>query len=521
MAAKTNCPICGKLADPKLEHCPHCGGPITQSALSPGASSSDVQRANKCPHCGSAVQDGDIICVACGTNLLTGEKIAEEQAPVVAKAPRNWRPVLIAAGVVVALVALAGGAVLLFAEDPVAQAVRLSREGDVYGGINVLQEYVDTHGGEKEAQLVLGKLQWQGQQYPQASRSFDAASLLDPDDEEAGLLAVIAAGDVKGPEGRSLQFEALQRVVGPHPENGTARYLFGLALAARKDYAGAIRELQQVVSASPANARAKRALGVVQALNEDYPEAAKTLESALLLEENADTLAAQGLVAHLEGRLDDAAGKLEQALEQEASIDAFARARLGLIHMSRGEYEKALPYLGEAKDAPNALPAVDYFYALCLGDNGLVPEALAQYERVTAAGGRYAAAAATQMALLHMQQNDVKRARDAARQAIQLGGPAAKLETIQGRLHLMEGNRNEARQAFRNAIQANPRYAPAHLEMGLSYLADGVHSEGLRELDRYLELVGPQQAGAAASTDDPVVATLREFVAQLRASVEK
>ncbi|MFO7975415.1 MAG: zinc ribbon domain-containing protein [Candidatus Hydrogenedentota bacterium] len=79
-----NCPYCGKLTDPRLDNCVHCGGFLRKKAA-PGQQRSAGEK-ETCPNCGALVQPGDIICVACGTNLLTGQRITEEQpAPAEAK----------------------------------------------------------------------------------------------------------------------------------------------------------------------------------------------------------------------------------------------------------------------------------------------------------------------------------------------------------------------------------------------------------------------------------------------------
>jgi len=66
----SNCPYCGKLTDPNLDNCVHCGGFMKkQDAGKPMPKSEATSQT--CPSCRALVREGDIICVACGTNLLT------------------------------------------------------------------------------------------------------------------------------------------------------------------------------------------------------------------------------------------------------------------------------------------------------------------------------------------------------------------------------------------------------------------------------------------------------------------
>ena len=52
-------------------------------------------------------------------------------------------------------------------------------------------------------------------------------------------------------------------------------------------------------------------------------------------------------------------------------------------------------------------------------------------------------------------------------------------------------------------------YAPAHLEMGLIQVKREVLSEGLQELERYIEIVGPTRAG-------PNLERTKELIEQLK-----
>ena len=49
-----------------------------------------------------------------------------------------------------------------------------------------------------------------------------------------------------------------------------------------------------------------------------------------------------------------------------------------------------------------------------------------------------------------------------------------------------------AQDAFRKAGQMDPSYPPVHLENGILQITRGNVPEGIRELERYLELVDPE-----------------------------
>ena len=124
MATMINCPFCGKLTDPKLKSCPHCGGVIPKGGGEPELLGARPKKPEQtCPNCHAVVQEGDIICVACGTNLLTGHKVAEERKKQAAQVERRfpWAIVLAVAGLlaVIALIVL----VMILTADPVGRGV--------------------------------------------------------------------------------------------------------------------------------------------------------------------------------------------------------------------------------------------------------------------------------------------------------------------------------------------------------------------------------------------------------------
>lgn len=507
-----NCPYCGKLTDPKLESCPHCGGPMHVKTPQPNEVTA-ARASHWCPSCKSPVQDGDIICVRCGTNLLTGEKIAAGRT---VEAPegerRTW--IWIASAVMMALILVAGlaGAYIYLSRDPVQEALRLGQAGDVLEAINVLETYVSSHPKRAEAQLLLGKLRWQqGQDYSRAAEAFREAANLDDRDSSAGMLAVVAATRIPGEDGRTQTINALRREVERRPESSRARYLLALALGVNQDYASEIQELRQVLAETPNDPEARRALGLAYALSGDIPAAVRELEEVLQLQpDDGAAGAALGMVMNLQGNSREAAARLTQALGSGASVPPAVRTRLGLLYLEQGNVEQALPLLRDARSDPKPDPAAQFFYAVCLHAGKLDSEALVEYDRTISAGGPFAADAATLSSIIYLQQGMLQRASDTVARAIQLGGPSAERYTIQGRIRLLEGDENEAQQAFRNAIRTDPDYAAAHLESGLLYVGRGVLSEGLRALERYLALVGDSTAGTRAPEIELLVNQLRQ-----------
>jgi len=241
--------------------------------------------------------------------------------------------------------------------------------------------------------------------------------------------------------------------------------------------------------------------GVARALQGDLPGAVSDLDTALAQRPtDGDTAAASGLVADMEGREDDAVRLLSQALERGTSITPQVQTRLAAIYMARGDYGRALPLLEQARGARQEAPEAAMLYGLVLQALDRHGEALVELERVAAADGPFAGEAAVEMAASHLMQGNLPRAQEALRQAQQAGISSAKYHTLQGQVHLMNGQPAEAQRAFRQAIQMDPDYPAARLESGLLYVQREAIPEGIRELERYLELV--EAAGPAARRNE-------------------
>ncbi len=117
--------------------------------------------------------------------------------------------------------------------------------------------------------------------------------------------------------------------------------------------------------------------------------------------------------------------------------------------------------------------------------------------------------ATIQSAQVYLSMDMPDRARQAIEQAGRLGGSGAAYFTIRGRVMALDGDDSGAISAFRRAIDADPLYAAAYLERGLLNVRNDNLEGGLRDLERYLTLVGGKVQGTRA-------ADIRALTEQLR-----
>jgi len=499
--AMINCPYCGKLTDPKLANCPHCGGPMQPKApSSPRRAAAGHEQ--HCPSCGAVVHDGEIICVQCGTNLLTGQKIAEERKSAPARTRRRW-PFFVGGAIV--LVALG---VLLWQlpellKGPVAKARELARNGQDLAATNVLRQYLSSHNEDAAAQFLFGQLRWGKQDYGEAAQAFQEAHRLDPANEDAAWGAVLALRRQQGPAAVERQRTLLQQLLDHNPNSARAWYMLALLRAETGDLQGELDALDKAVALEPDDTRSKIQLGIAQARNGDFQNARQTLAGAVNAEGDSQMQLALAAIESLSGETEAAASRLA-GIGGNVTNDAI-RTRLALGHIISGEFAKGEEMLRDSTQEvrrENALAA--FFHALCLQAMAKKAEAAAKYTRIVDLNVPQAAEAAMLAAALYLDLGDLARARQMIDAALELGRGAAgsganparltaMTYTVNGRILMAENQPQEALVAFQRAVEADPQYPGAALETGLYHIQSGTVSQGLAELRRYIELVGGQE----------------------------
>jgi len=512
-----SCPYCGKLTDPNLEHCPHCGGRVEPKRMASPKSPAGTADRQTCPNCHALVQDGDIICIACGTNLLTGQKIVGGQQKAPVSAPlRNmtW----IVAAVVLAILAVLAGIFLFFllTRDPVAQAIELSRAGKELEASAVLEKYLAKRDTDPRAHYQMGRIQWRMSQYPAAAASFEKASQLQPGNKDAAWLAVVALNQPgAGADARNRQLAVLNRLVENDPQDVRAWRLTALLRAAAGDTAGEKEAIQRVLELAPGDSQAIQQQAIAKALGGDYAGAAQDLKS---LPATGDVQAALGFIADAQGNSDEALANFKAASNADSSVRAETLARLGALLVARGNYEEATPVVNEANSADKSNAAVQFLRASCLRANGLLPEAASEYEALGQAGGPRAAEALVRAADLYIEQGNPAKAAELLDKAEQTGKTSAALHTTRGRLFAVNGEMDRALEFFRRALQLEPQYAPAHLESGLLYAKREAFPEAIAALENYIKALGDRREGMHATEVELLIEHLRQAAGQTAGS---
>ena len=512
MPQMISCPYCGKLTNPRLEACPHCGGPMQQKAATPSPGRRPEARpAQTCPNCRALVQDGDIICVACGTNLLTGQKIAGRQQP--GATARNRLPWIVLAIVIAAVLLLFAvlGLAYVLTRNPVQQALALAAANKEIEAAGMLSKHLQRHPRDVKALTLMGKLDWKRGRFSEAAASFEAASDIDRKDPDLAMIAVLCLASENAANTRDRRIDILKRVTADFPNKEDARYLLALEQGAANNVDAEIETLKSLVQNAPDNAVASESLGVAQALSGDYTGAEQLLDRAAKRpEQSGDALAALGFTASLSGKPDRAVEDLRAAVERNTSAKRQVLTRLGVLLVSQGRLEEAQRYLGDAVAAHKDETQAQFFYAVCLQGLGLIPEALNTFEQTAQKQGPFAVEALLRIGELQLIQGNSQKARDAIDKAEAAGITSPALYTVRGRVNAALGEDDRARENFQKALKIDANYAPAHLENGLLHIKQQSIDEGVKELEKYLSLVDPNQAGTRSAEVQAMIAHLKQ-----------
>jgi len=499
LASTVNCPYCGKLTDPNLDGCPHCGGYIKKKV---GAAQPTAKKKINvhCPSCKGPVEEGDIICVACGTNLLTGQKISStpklsESADDSSFSLDQILKWLIAATVIILL----GIGLFVLTNDPVKKARKLVANGQYPEAQELLAEHVIKSPEDAEAFMELGKLQYHANQRGEATTSFKRAYDLNPTNVEAGLFSILSMHQIESSATISQQIKVLESITANAPDHVQSWYLLGMAYGARGgsgDHAKQIEALEQVILLSPSMESAQLALGIAETLQGNYTQAKQHLSGITKSSLQANSTVSQGYIASYENDQRSSLNHFQSALASgDLNMKTESQLQLAKLNVQSGDFVRADEYLQEVLQADPINQLARYLLGLTLSSRGKANEALAQFQSLIKANLGYEGQAAVQAAGLQLLLNDPDGAQRSISIARRSNEESPAYYTVQGRIYVANEYSEQARRSFDTAIKMDPSYASAYLERGLFHIAQSDLDSGLNDLNSYLKIVGSDMNG--------------------------
>ncbi len=473
----SKCPYCDKPISPNLQQCPHCGAPLKATSISTERSPQETF----CPNCKSPVDKGDIICIYCGTNLLTGTKLEVQQTPKKRfSISLEWKKYLLLGGIVILFLIVLGASIVYLSYDPIKTAVNLSRT-NILGAIDILQKYVQKNPKNIRACLILGKLYLQNDQYDEALEQFEKVTELDTKNPEAVWL-LLYTSSMKFPNNTEMQMKYLKKVAELYPERNDIALLIALGenkmtrLEKNAELFENLKKLQipidGIISGYIITGLQKDAEDLIK----NYSGAVSPVISSLI------TYANQGKEKEIEF--------LNSLDLSNLNLSAIEWGYLACKFLSIGDNIKALQCAQKSKNlSPKGLPAVDYLYALSLINSGTTTDALIELDRIRNTESPYSISATLDLAEIYLSQENLTKAEELIQSARNKGDQSPRSYLIEGRVALLNNDLGKAQQCFTTAIQKDPNYAPAYLENGLLYIRKGVLNEGLSNLKNYVKIV--------------------------------
>jgi tetratricopeptide (TPR) repeat protein len=404
-----------------------------------------------------------------------------------------------------------GIAIAVLAGNPVEKANRLAKSGETIQATSILQEHLEKEPGDYRARFLLGKLQWRQSLFGEAATSFERAAEANAASEEASMLAALSYAAQNRPDTRSKEIENLTKVTQRAPNNTDAWYLLGLALGANGDSAGQAAALENVLSADRDNVSARRMLAMAHGLESNFDAATQEIRLATSAgPDDGDLAAARGMVAALQNDTAGAVSSLEGALEQGTAAEKEVNIQLGLLLMSQGDFRGAANRLRRATSGSNPDISAQYHLALCLQALRANDEAMQIFTELSRREGDYAAESSIQIAAYYAAV-DPDRALNALTDADQTGADGAEVNAVRGRIFMQLGNDDEAYRALQDAVRSDPAYAPARLEFGIYYVRQQMYEDGIAQLQRYLDLVGPDTGSRRVQEIEALVEQLQRM----------
>jgi tetratricopeptide (TPR) repeat protein len=499
VAEKIACPYCGKTAEASQKSCPHCGGSFSKKAPPPGNKPVSPSQGH-CPKCSALVEKGDIVCIQCGVNLITGKKVVSAKESPAAPAKESGANGPLIFGILAAVILVVGAIFFFLLQNPVESARNTALQGDYRTAIDALEQYGGEHPDDKDAAFLLAKIYWQDQQFDKASGALIALADVFP---EAGAMAVLSSYQ-KDPENKQAVLEALRKLDGENNSEDWFAPLYGLAQAASSEVS------QETSNAEVWSGAALQASALAL---EGNAGAARELLEAQSGSSDGEIMAVLGLILSELDEEESARVHLEKAVQEESSLSHLAQLRLGVYHFKNGQFSEARVIFEEVKRLHPDVEEAAFLLALSLEEEARNVPAIEAHERIMDKRGRYAGKSALQLAELYLRIDDSSNANDKILAARRLEKNSAKVETVLGRVRMLEGEMDAARKAFAAAVQMDRSYAPAHLEMGLMYLSQGAVAQGLRELETYLRLREATPADSSFHEIELLVEQLRQMSA--------
>jgi serine/threonine protein kinase/Flp pilus assembly protein TadD len=275
----------------------------------------------------------------------------------------------------------------------------------------------------------------------------------------------------------------------------------------------AIRILREANFASPGDFWLNYELGWTLAAKKDYAGAIRFYTAAVCLRSNtALGVGSLGEVLRSQGKPDEAVPWLRKALELEPKSPNPWYQYLGEILRRQGKLDEAVAVYREYVEAYGTLSDSHHQLGLALRAQGKLDEANAAFDRAIELERKALERSPDYLSLAYALQDRGKldEAADAYRKAIEYEPDGVLHYVNLGRILHAQGKLEEAIAAYRQAIKNNEKYAPTYTYLGAALHGQKKLDEAIAAYRKAIEL-DPKNAIAFANLGALLCDELKEY----------
>ena len=311
--------------------------------------------------------------------------------------------------------------------DLLAEAHRKIQAGGLDEAHKILQQILASDKSQSEAWNLLGWIQSQQKNFPEAIESIGRAVAMHPTEPSLHRnLGFVYQNATEFDEAVSC----FERAVQLAPQDGNVHNELGVALRAKKDYETAVRHLREAVRLQPS----------VPLFHQNLAEVLGNL-----------------------GQHEEAIAQYEEAIAL-APNDAGLRNGSGVMLQATGKHDAAIDRFREALAAAPNHPLYENNLAAALQSIGEDEEAITHFENILRtmpdSSDTY-----VNIGNFHLARNDLDSAAHHFSRAIAIDPSHFVAHNNLGSTLLDQGKFSEAAGHFEKSLQSNPEYAPAYFNL--------------------------------------------------------
>ncbi|GLI39259.1 PEP-CTERM system TPR-repeat protein PrsT [Geobacter hydrogenophilus] len=368
-------------------------------------------------------------------------------------------------------------------EELYAEAVKELDKGNANGAIVLLKNAVEKDQNYFDARYKLAKAYMAVGKFEQAEKEFQKALRQNPSNPEIRLDLAKLYNSINKPDEAIAEAKAY---LSARAGSADALEVIGTSYGQKKMFDEAEKYLKESLQAEPARASAMLQLAKVYLATKREQEGMGLIDE--IVRKDPKNTKAYYLAAYYEGYRGNSEKALEyyQKIMQADPDDANAAFRIGMMHISKGEADKAERLADDLIRKASKRPEGHQLKGIALYTRKNYDQAITELQGVVKnyqnPGAYY------YLGLSHYQRNDLELALSQFRKVIDLNPKHLQARLMSVTVLLQQKRIDDAIAEVKRVIELDDKNAFAHNLLGSAYIAKGMTNEALKELNRAIEL---------------------------------